>query len=148
VRESHRLDSEREAHPARAAIHVLRTTMNRQLFSSLLALCAATAWTSAGAPAQGRKADWPTDGGDGQRTAWQRHETLLTRSNVKDMTLLWTVKTDNAPRQMHNLFPPMIAGNVSTPAGEREIAVLAGVSDNVYGIDVATGRQLWHRKFD
>ena len=55
------------------------------------------------------------------------------------MKLLWKVQTDNQPRQMHNLFPPLIAGNVSTPAGDKEIAVLAGVSDNIYGIDVETG---------
>ena len=115
-----------------------------RLLSAVLAFGAA-AVIGAQAP---RKADWLTDGADPQRTAWQRHETLLTKESVKNMKLLWTLKTDNAPRQMHNLFPPMIAGNVSTSAGDREIAILAGVSDNVYGIDVATGRQLWHRKFD
>ncbi len=25
------------------------------------------------------------------------------------MKLLWTVQTDNQPRQLHNLFPPLIA---------------------------------------
>ena len=64
------------------------------------------------------------------------------------MKLLWKIKLDNQPRQMHNLFPPLIAGNVSTPAGDKEIAVVAGVSDNVYGIDVAKGTLLWKRKFD
>src|SRR6266511_2373685 len=90
-----------------------------------------------------KKADWLTDGGDPQRTAWQRNETILTKDNVKDMKLLWKIQTDNHPRQMHNLFPPLIAGNVSTPSGTKEIAILAGVSDNVYGIDVASGRQIW-----
>ena len=82
---------------------------------------------------QAPKADWLTDGGDPQRTAWQRNETILTKANVKDMKLLWKIQLDNQPRQMHNLFPPLIAGSVSTPSGDKEIAVVAGVSDNVYG---------------
>jgi erythromycin esterase len=55
------------------------------------------------------------------------------------MKLLWKIKLDNKPRQKHNLFPPLIAGSVTTAAGEKEIAVVAGVSDNTYGIDVARG---------
>src|SRR5262244_1141189 len=98
--------------------------------------------------AQTPKADWLTDGGDPQRTAWQRHETLLTKDTVKGMKLLWKIKLDNQTRQMHNLFPPLIAGSVRTRGGEKEIAVVAGVSDNVYGIDVAKGTLLWKRHFD
>ncbi len=95
-----------------------------------------------------KKADWLTDGGDPQRTAWQRNETILTKDNVKDMKLLWKIKLDNQPRQMHNLFPPLIAGSVSTRDGEKEIAVVAGVSDNIYAVDVAKGTLLWTKKFD
>ena len=51
--------------------------------------------------------------------SWQRNETILTKDNVKDMKLLWKIKLDNQPRQMHSLFPPLIAGNVSTPSGTR-----------------------------
>jgi outer membrane protein assembly factor BamB len=123
--------------------------MNRRFVSGMVALGAAAAWTVAVPGAQTRrKADWLTDGGDPQRTAWQRNETILTKDNVKDAKLLWKIQLDNQPRQMHNLFPPLIAGNVSTSTGEKEIAVVAGVSDNVYGIDVASGALLWKRKFD
>src|SRR5262249_59949666 len=89
--------------------------------------------------AQTQKADWLTDGGDPQRTAWQRNETLLTKESVKGMKLLWKIKLDNQTRQMHNLFPPLVAGSVRTGAGDKEIAVVAGVSDNIYAIDVAKG---------
>ena len=61
-------------------------------------------------------ADWLTDGGDPQRTAWQRNERILDVSNVKGMTLLWKYKTDNEPREMHALFPPLIVGRVLTPS--------------------------------
>jgi hypothetical protein len=104
--------------------------VNRRLLCGIVALGAAAAWTAAVPGAQVRKkADWPTDGGDPQRTAWQRDETILTKDTVKDMKLLWKLQLDNQPRQMHNLFPPLIAGNVSTSTGEKEIAVVAGVSD-------------------
>ena len=45
--------------------------------------------TAQAPPWQGRpgKANWLTDGGDPQRTAWQRNETLITKESVKDMKL-------------------------------------------------------------
>ena len=96
-----------------------------------------------------KKADWLTDGGDPQRTAWQKNETILSPATAKDIKLLWKVKLDNEPRQMHSLFPPLIVGNVTMPDGRtREIAVVAGVSDNLYGIDVAAGTQIWKLHFD
>jgi len=122
--------------------------MNRRMLARVAVLSVAVAWT-AGPGAQGqKKADWLTDGGDPQRTAWQRHETILTTENVGTMKLLWKVKLDNRPRQMHSLFPPLIAGNVASPSGAKEIAVVAGVSDNVFGIDVEQGTLLWTRHFD
>ena len=94
--------------------------MTRRLLAGLVALGAAM--ISIVTPsAQQKKADWLTDGGDPQRTAWQRNETILNKTNVKDMKLLWKVKLDNQPRQMHSLFPPLIAGNVTTADGvERD----------------------------
>src|SRR5215471_1341953 len=90
-----------------------------------------------------KKADWLTDGGDPQRTAWQKNESTLSPATVKDMKLLWKIKLDNQPRQMHALFPALIAGSVAMPDGStREIAVVAGVSDNLFGIDVEKGTQI------
>src|SRR5438128_3946720 len=105
--------------------------MNRRWLAAVVAYGAA--WIAVPG-AQTPKADWLTDGGDPQRTAWQRSETLLATDTVKGMKLLWKLKLDNQPRQMHNLFPPLLAGGVATPGGEKEIAVVAGVSDNIYGI--------------
>jgi outer membrane protein assembly factor BamB len=126
-----------------------KRVMKRRVFaSSLCALGAASLWTVApGAQAQ-HKAGWLTDGGDPPRTSWQRNETILSPTSVKDMKLLWKVKLDNAPRQMHNLFGPLIVPDVQTANGPREIAVVAGVSDNIYGIDVEKGIQIWKRHFD
>ena len=122
--------------------------MTRRLLAGLATLGAAMAWIITPAAQTQKKADWLTDGGDPQRTAWQRNETILTKNNVKDMKLLWKVKLDNQPRQMHSLFPPLIAGNVTTTDGPKEIAIVAGVSDNIFAIDVDKGTRLWHRHFD
>ena len=70
------------------------------------------------------------------------------RLSVKDMTLIWKLTLDNQPREMHNLFAPLIIGDLDVGGGAREIAVVAGISDNLYGIDIEHGTQLWKRHFD
>ena len=110
------------------------------------------AWTAgvganAGAKVQ-PKANWLTNGGDPQRTSWQQHESLISPATAKNMKLAWKLQLDNEPRQLHNLFPPLIASDVQTPQGPRQIGVVAGVSDNLYGIDLDTGTQLWKKTFD
>jgi len=64
------------------------------------------------------------------------------------MKLVWKLKLDNAPRQLHNLYPPMIVSDVRTASGAKQIGVVAGISDNVYGVDLDTGTQIWKRTFD
>ncbi len=93
-------------------------------------------------------ADWPTDGGSPQRTGWQEDETVLTKDNVGRLQVLWKLKLDNAPRQMHSLFPPLIIGRVETSSGPKQIALEAGVSDNLYAIDADKGEILWQRHFE
>jgi outer membrane protein assembly factor BamB len=119
----------------------------------MLAICS-IAWGLAPASARNQAAagvdaaDWLTDGGDAQRTGWQQHEHVLTTTNVKNMKLLWKYQTDNASRQMHALYPPLIAGRVSTSSGPREIVVVAGVSDNLYALDAGSGKLIWKKHFD
>lgn len=113
--------------------------MRPPLNSTLLLACAAVALSAA---------DWPTDGGNPQRTAWQQDETILNKSNVGNLKLLWSLKLDNVPREMHSLFPPVITDQIKTNNGSKEIAVEAGSSDNLYGIDVATGSVIWTKHFE
>jgi hypothetical protein len=93
-------------------------------------------------------ADWLTDGGDPQRTAWQKDEHILSTANVKNLQILWKLKLDNQVNQMHSLFPPLIIDQLKTPSGVKQVAIVAGVSDIVYGIDVEAGAVLWKRHFD
>ncbi len=83
-----------------------------------------------------------------QRTGWQRNETTLTTANVKDLRIVWKLKLDNEPREMHALLPVLIVGEINTAAGPKEIAVVAGSSDNIYAIDVQAGQILWKKHFE
>src|SRR5690348_4201456 len=99
----------------------MRGNMRKLLFvlASVTIVCA-LAWS----------ADVLTVGMDQQRTGWNKEEKTLTTANVKDLKLLWKVKLDNTPREMHNLLEPLIADKVNTPNGVKELAIVAGVDDN------------------
>ncbi len=96
----------------------------------------------------GQAADWLTDGGGPNRTNWQKDEHILTKDNVKDLKILWKLKLDNQPREMHSLFPPLIVGSVPTAQGTKQLAIEAGISDNIYAIDVETGTIVWKKHFE
>jgi outer membrane protein assembly factor BamB len=93
-------------------------------------------------------ADWLTDGYDAKRTAWQRDEHILNKDNVKNLQILWKLNLGNQPREMHSLFPPLIVSNVPTSNGPKQIAIDAGISDNIYAIDVEAGKVLWQKHFE
>jgi len=92
--------------------------------------------------------DFLTEGFDIARTGWVREEKVFTAANAGNMKLLWKLKLESTPRAMHNLFAPLVAEHVTTAQGTRELAVVTGVSDDLFGIDVVTGKQIWHRHFD
>jgi outer membrane protein assembly factor BamB len=114
----------------------------------VMALACVLNW---GTPPQAQSAnttDWLTDGGDIERTGWQRNETILSTTSVKNMKLLWKTRLDNEPRQMHNLLPALIASNVKTAGGEKQIVLVTGVTDNLYALDAETGEQIWKLRFE
>lgn len=96
----------------------------------------------------GWAADYVADGPDPGRTGWLKDEKIFNKTNVKNMKLLWKVKLDGVTRQMHNLFPPVVLEKVTTTRGPKEIAVVSGISDDVWAFDTASGTQLWHKHFD
>src|SRR5262245_62733374 len=88
------------------------------------------------------------EGVDNARTGWVRDEKFFTGGNVSSTKLLWRVQLNSTPRSMHNLFPPLIAENVTTPQGPLEVGLVAGVNDDLFAINVADGQVLWRRKFE
>ena len=92
--------------------------------------------------------DWSTDGGDMQRSGWNKQEKTLTAANIKNLKLLWTIETGNEPRALHALMPVLVVGRLNRPSGPREVAIVNGISDNVYAIDVANGEIVWKKHWD
>ena len=95
-----------------------------------------------------RAADWLTDGINSQRTNWQQDERAFSPATVGQTTLLWKMKLDNEPRQMHNLFVPLLIGSLTTSKGPKQVAIVAGVSDNIFAIDVDKGELIWKKHFE
>src|SRR5579859_1890819 len=91
--------------------------------------------------------DWPTDGGDAQRSHWQRDEKIISTSSAKDLQLIWKLQLDNKPRAMTSLLPPVIAEKLQTSSGVKQVAIVTGVSDNLYAVDVDAGKLLWQQHF-
>src|SRR5262245_6093359 len=110
----------------------------RPMLVTAVLLASGTVWAS----------DYLTEGGDNGRTGWVKDEKIFTTANAKDIKLLWKLKLESTPREMHNLFAPLIAERVTTASGTKEVAIVAGVSDDIFAIDVATGQQLWKKHFD
>ena len=121
------------------AFHLERHGMRmRRLLIAGWLLLGSTLWAS----------DFLTEGVDPGRTGWVKDEKIFTTANVSGMKLLWKIKLNSKPREMHYLFAPLIAERVNTPQGVREMAVVAGVSDDLFGIDVASGELMWSKHFD
>jgi outer membrane protein assembly factor BamB len=90
---------------------------------------------------------WITFGGNPQRDGWARDETTLNRDNVKSMKLIWKVKVDSQLKEMNGLTAPVVAENVLSAQGHKDIVVVAGGDDVVEAIDIDKGKALWHKQF-
>ncbi|HEY1304367.1 MAG TPA: PQQ-binding-like beta-propeller repeat protein [Vicinamibacterales bacterium] len=88
------------------------------------------------------------EGVDTARTGWVKDEKVFTLDNVGSTTLRWRVQLNSTSRSMHNLFPPLIAENVMTTQGQLEVGLVAGVTDDLFALNVATGQVLWRRRFE
>ena len=91
--------------------------------------------------------NWLTDGGDVQRSGWNRDEHILTKDNIKNLKLLWKVQTGNDPRALHSFATPLVVDSVPTSSGPKQVIYLEGISDNLYAIDAKTGKMIWQRHF-
>ncbi len=95
----------------------------------------------------GRVVDWFTHSGDPQRTGWQKNENTITKENVKTFQLLWKLQLSNEQKALYSIFEPLIVGNLITNRGFKEVAIVAGSSDNLYAIDADLGKILWQKHF-
>ncbi len=96
----------------------------------------------------GHTTDWWTYGGDAQRTGWGKSEQRFTKEEVKNFQLLWKRKLDNGATGPHKLLPPVILGNLIGYRGFKELAFVAGSSDNLWVIDADLDRMYWQKHFE
>ena len=92
--------------------------------------------------------DYWTDGADIERSGWIKNEKILTKANVGTLKLKWKLETGNQPRALHSLMPVLVIGQLSTPAGMKQVGIVSGISDNLYAFDVETGKVLWQKHWD
>jgi hypothetical protein len=59
---------------------------------NVLALFGMVCMVGATAIAQPRPANWPTYGGDAQRSGWEKADARISKDTVKDLQLLWKMK--------------------------------------------------------
>src|ERR1700680_4006449 len=117
----------------------IRMTMKVPSFLSICLLLCIPSY------AQVRRAGWNTYGGDPQRTGWERGESDLTKENVKDLKVEWSVKLDNASKELNSLTVPLVRGPLITQRGFKEVVIVAGSSDKVFAIDSDSGRVFWEK---
>jgi outer membrane protein assembly factor BamB len=130
--------------------------MKKALSCAAAIACCAAVWGTAPRPVvvtaatqtQRQLYDWLTDGGDNQRTGWNKEERVLTKDNIKNVKLLWKLETRNQVRALHSLMPVLVVGQMTTPSGVKQVGYLAGILDNLYAFDTDTGKILWQKHWD
>ena len=90
---------------------------------------------------------WLTALADAQRTSWIRSDDKISVAALSKpgFALQWKVKLDNQPRGVHGLTQGVTASGVTLFV---PMSIVAGSSNNVYGIDNDLGYVVWQRHFD
>ena len=101
----------------------------------------------AGAGITEAQIDWPSFGGDSQRTGWERSDTRITRENVKDFELVLKRKFPDPHAGPLSLTPPVVVGLLISYRGFKELACAADGSDTIWSLDADLNRVFWKRQF-
>jgi outer membrane protein assembly factor BamB len=92
-------------------------------------------------------ADWLTFAHDPQRSGWAAEEDLLSPQNVGGLELKWKTQVKNQPKALAALTAPLVATDVVTAQGIKNLVYVAGSSNNLHAIDSETGALIWTREF-
>ncbi len=93
------------------------------------------------------QADWLTFGHDPQRSGWAREEKTISAENAGQLQLGWSVQLDNVPLALNALTAPVVAQDVDTPKGKKNLLFVAGSSNGLFAVDTQDGSVLWSRTF-
>lgn len=94
-------------------------------------------------PLGAQGADWVSEGGDAQRSGWQRHEKDLTTANVSGLKLLWKRQLND-----HSLTSPVMLGPIITHRGIKELVFVGGAANHFYAVDADLGKFFWTRHIE
>jgi len=102
----------------------------------------------AGAGIMAAQIDWPSFGGDSQRTGWERSDTRITRENVKHFELVLKRKFPDPHAGPRSLTPPVIVGLLISYRGFKELAFFADGTDTIWSVDADLNRVFWKRQLE
>ena len=97
---------------------------------------------------QSRGGNWPTYGGDAQRSGWEGADASISKDTVKNLQLLWKIKLEIQAKGMRPVMPPIIQGRLISYRGFKELAFVATNADIVYAIDADLGTIFWQRHLE
>jgi outer membrane protein assembly factor BamB len=112
------------------------------ILTVFVCLCAALAF------AQSRGGNWPTSGGDAQRSRWEGADARISKDTVKDLQLLFKIKLESQAKGSRPLLPPVIMGRLISYRGFRELAFVGSNADIVYAIDADLGTIFWQKHLE
>jgi outer membrane protein assembly factor BamB len=93
----------------------------------------------------GWSVDWPMFGHDVQRTGWAWEETAFSPKNVGKIELKWKAQLKNEPKFLNALTAPIVATDVETSGGLKNLVFVAGSSNGVFALDASNGNLVWSR---
>jgi outer membrane protein assembly factor BamB len=92
----------------------------------------------------GRTLDWPTYGGDLQRSGWEKSDARIVKDDfAKSFQLLWKLQQKSS----RSLMAPIVLGNLIGYRGFKELAFIGGSDDALYVMDSDMNRMYWQQKF-
>ncbi len=95
--------------------------------------------------AQGRPVDWPSYGGDAQRSGWEKSDSRITKDNIKDFQLVLKRKLSG---RSSVLTAPLIVGNLISYRGFKELALVSSEAGDLWAIDADLDRVFWERRLN
>ena len=99
------------------------------------------------ASAQGRPIDWPSYGGDAQRTGWEKSDSRINKDNIKDFKLVVKHKLGRGSAASNALTPPVLIGMLISYRGFKELAFVTNGSGDVWALDADLDRIFWQKHF-
>src|SRR5579883_93858 len=93
--------------------------------------------------------EWLTWGYDQERTGWNRAETGLNPSNVRNLKQLWSTQLPVAVDKyvLSTMTAPVLAAGVATPQGPKDLLFILGANDALYAVDANSGQLVWQKSF-